>query len=90
MPCTFSHLKCNLVFSLKIILIIIMILHRSLWQICNEKKKEKAYSKELAFFLIIYTGKEWMTTAKMLINSFWIEDKYYYLHIPHHQNWQFK
>lgn len=89
MPCTFSRLKCNLVFSLKIILIIIMILHRSLWQICN-KKKEKAYSKELAFFLIIYTGKEWMTTAKMLINSFWIEDKYYYLHIPHRQNWQFK
>lgn len=40
MPCTFSRLKCNLVFSLKIILIIIMILHRSLWQICNEKKRK--------------------------------------------------
>jgi len=45
----------------------------------TKKKNYKAYSKELAFVLVRYTGKEWTTTRKMLINSFWIDDNYYCL-----------
>lgn len=50
-----------------------------LWQVQNKEKNYKAYSKELAFVLVRYTGKEWTTTRKMLINSFWIDDNYYCL-----------
>lgn len=37
--------------------------------------------KMLVFCLVRYIGKEWMIIVKMLINSFLIEDNYYYFYI---------